>query len=322
MKKICVLVCATALLGVVSEPLTAQSIPQAPNISDADVLPDSNGDGPHPAIMTTDYSLPNHVLYFPANLSAFSTNGTGKKLGVFVWGNGGCMANGASARHHLAQIASYGYLVIAPGEILSGPNAIGPAPRREIGPDGKYPPVPTSSADVIAGLDWALAENEREGSAFFGLIDANMVAVGGHSCGGLQALELAADPRVKTVMIHNSGVYNEGFSRVSGMNLQKSILDTLHTPVLYVLGGPSDIAFPNGSDDVARINHVPVFLASSNVGHGGTFQRENGGAVGSVSVDWLEWQLRGDLTAARTFTGDNCRLCQSSEWTVTRKMID
>ena len=51
----------------------------------------------------------------------------------------------------------------------------------------------------------------------------------------------------------------------------------LHTPIAYILGGPTDIAYPNGMDDFARIEHVPVFAGNLPVGHGGTFRVPNGG---------------------------------------------
>jgi hypothetical protein len=46
-----------------------------------------------------------------------------------------------------------------------------------------------------------------------------------------------------------------------------------------------------------------------------------GGAVAHVAVDWLEWQLKGDRTAARTFVGENCRLCNGTDWSIERKGI-
>ncbi len=310
------------LAALAAFPAFAQTAPApaAPQGPPPDLSPDSRGTGPFPAIKEADPALPDHVVYRPEDLGALGT----LKLGVVVWGNGGCAADGASARHHLAQLASYGYLVIAPGTIRSGPGA----PPRETGarrgPDtsGKLPPVATSFEDVRAGIDWALAENARAGSRYHGRIDPAMIAVGGHSCGGLQALQLAGDPRVRTVLVHNSGIFADGSNPISGLTVDKSLLGTLHTPVLYVLGGPSDIAYPNGTDDVRLISKVPVFLASSNVGHGGTFRQPNGGAVGMVSVAWLQWQLRGDAAAGRMFTGKNCTLCTDSTWTVARKGIE
>lgn len=313
---------ALALLVALATPAFAQQAPApaAPQGPPPDLSPDSRGTGPYTAIKEVDPSLPRHVVYRPENLGALG----GVKLGVVVWGNGGCAADGASARHHLAQLASYGYLVIAPGTIRSGPGAPPRDPSERRGPDasGKLPPVATTFEDVRAGIDWALAENARPGSRYHGRIDPAMIAVGGHSCGGLQALQLAGDPRVRTVLVHNSGIFADGSNPISGLTVDKSLLKTLHTPVLYVLGGPSDVAYPNGTDDVRLISNVPVFLANSNVGHGGTFRQPNGGAVGVVSVAWLQWQLRGDAVAARTFTGANCTLCTDSTWTIERKRIE
>ncbi|MGZ3363809.1 MAG: hypothetical protein ACXWKY_03780, partial [Caulobacteraceae bacterium] len=151
-----------------------------------------------------------------------------------------------------------------------------------------------------------------------GKVATKLLAVSGHSCGGLQAIEIAADPRIKAVVINNSGVFNAG-APIPGMSVSKDMLKKFHTPVIYILGGPTDIAWANGTDDYERIQGVPAVLASLPVGHGGTFSKPMGGAVAHVVVDWLDWQLKGDKTAARTFMGDNCRLCSGTEWTVRRK---
>lgn len=304
-------IAAALALSVVASPVAAQE-----QASTYDELPVGPGTGAYPAVMTQETSLPAHVIYRPAELAR------AKELGVVVWGNGGCSADGASARQHLIEIASHGYIVIAPGEIMSGPGAT--AKREPGAPDtsGQLPPVATTSADVKAGLDWALAENARKGSALHGRIDTTALAVAGHSCGGLQALELAPDPRIRTVLVHNSGVFTDGTNPIRGISVNKAMLEKLHTPVLYVLGGPEDIAFPNGTDDFRRIAKVPAALVQLPVGHGGTFRMANGGAVAALSVDWLEWQLRGDRTAARSFTGSNCRLCVVPTWTIEKKGID
>lgn len=278
-------------------------------------VPDTAGDGPYPAVIETDPALPGHVIYRPADLSPFG----GGKLPVLVWGNGGCVDDGTAHRLHLAQIASYGYLVVAVGEWRSGPGATAPRVQQRIPSGGGLPPAATSAADVKAGLNWALAEDTRADSRFRGRIARDALAVAGHSCGGLQALQVAADPRIRTVLIHNSGVYNSGPSSIPGISVSKEMLEDLHTPVIYILGGPTDIAYPNGTDDFARLHKVPAVLANLPVGHGGTFSQPMGGAVASVAIDWLEWQLKGDNVAARTFLGENCRLCTGSDWTIERK---
>lgn len=280
-----------------------------------DKVPDTAGDGPYPAIIETDPALPAHVIYRPADLSVFE----GGKMPVLAWGNGGCVDDGTAHRLHLAQIASYGYLVVAAGEWRSGPGAKAPHVPQRLPQEGGLPPAATSAVDVKAGLDWALAENAREGSRFHGRIAADKLAVAGHSCGGLQALQVATDPRIRTALIHNSGVFNSGVSSIPGMAVSKAMLVDLHAPIIYILGGPGDIAHPNGTDDFDRLQGIPAVLADLPVGHGGTFSQPMGGAVAHVAVDWLEWQLKGDAVAARTFLGANCRLCSGSDWTIKRK---
>lgn len=285
-----------------------------------DAMPDTPGTGPYPAIKEIDPHFPDHVVYRPRDLKALG----GQKLGILVWGNGGCRSDGARQRLHLEEIASHGYLVIAPGRVESGPGTLArteqDAPRADNG--APTAPVKTTPAQVAAGIDMALAENARNASPYRGLIDPAQIAVSGTSCGGLQALMVAGDPRVKAVIVHNSGVFKDGSNPIKGVTVDKSLLLTLHTPVIYILGGPNDVAFPNGSDDFDKIDHVPAFLASIDVGHGGTFREPNGGAAASVAVDWLGWQLRGDKTAARRFVGTPCGLCQEAGWTVRRKKIE
>jgi len=56
------------------------------------------------------------VVYQPRDLSLVKG-----KLGVYIWGNGGCGYDATSARFHLIEIASHGHVAMAPGEIESGP---------------------------------------------------------------------------------------------------------------------------------------------------------------------------------------------------------
>ena len=310
-------VAALALAGTANAQEDGETVQQL--MERMNSVPDTPGDGPFPSTIELDSGLPGFVVYRPANLDAIGPDG----LGVFVWGNGGCAADGTSSRMHLSQIASYGYLVIAPGGWRSGPNRReDAAPPRSAGPDGQLPPSPTSSAQLTQALDWALAENARAGSKYNGLVDENALAAGGFSCGGVQALTVAGDPRLDTVVVQNSGLLPEGAPRLGGMELGKDGLRALHTPVIYLDGGPSDIAFENGLDDYRRIDHVPVFWINNTVtGHGGTYHEPMGGKNASIVVDWLEWQLRGDRSAARTFTGANCRLCTDKEITIEAKNL-
>ena len=287
-------------------------------VAENNKLPDPSGTGRFPALKEEAPSLPNHVVYRPANLAALGAT----KLGVIAWGNGGCSSDGASSRFHLLELASHGYLVIASGRILSGPGAP-PAAAPATAQAGQPARPRTAASDLTDALDWAVAENARPGGQYFGRIDTGAIALSGWSCGGLQALRVATDPRVRTVVMHNTGVLNDGpNTTIPGMDLTKEALANFHTPVIYIMGGPSDIAYANGMDDFARIAHVPVAIANLPVGHGGTFQEPNGGAAASVAVSWLDWQLRGDAAAARRFVGDDCGLCRDSSWQFERKNLE
>ncbi|MCL6249698.1 hypothetical protein M3P36_01360 [Altererythrobacter sp. KTW20L] len=321
LKRLILPVAALAMVADLAGPALSQDGPPDPAAMRAAAeernrIPNTPGDGPYPATVEEDPSLPGHVIYRPADLTPFG----GGKLPVVVWGNGGCADDGTAHRFHLAQIASYGYLVVAAGHWRSGPGAThGPAPQRAPEPGGGLPPPATTAADVIAGLDWAIAQGRDPESRFHGRVDARRAAVAGHSCGGLQAIEVAADPRIDTVLIHNSGIYNDQNSPIRGYSVSKDMLRNFHQPVIYILGGPGDVAYPNGTDDFARVSNVPIVLADLPVGHGGTYSQPMGGAVAHVAVDWLEWQLRGDEVAGRTFLGDNCRLCAGTDWTIEHK---
>ena len=278
--------------------------------------PDTPGTGLFAAMKEEVASLPRHVVYRPKDLAALGRT----KLGVVAWGNGGCSEDGASSRFHLLEIASHGYLVIASGRILSGPGAPPREPRPAAQP-GQIQPPRTQPSDLTEAVDWALAENQRSGSPYFGRIDPALVAYSGWSCGGLQALQVAKDPRVKTLVLHNTGVFNEGRSAIPGMDVRKDVLSTLHTPAIYILGGPKDIAFDNGMDDFKRIAHVPVAVANLPVGHGGTFNEPSGGAAASVAVSWLDWQLRDDVQSGKRFVGEDCGLCKDAQWSFERKQF-
>jgi len=317
-----VVTACVSTLAAAQQPAQPQAPPQVDRAAlerqaEINKRPDTPGTGRFPAMKEEIASLPRHVVYRPRDLGALGRT----KLGVVAWGNGGCSDDAASSRFHLLEIASHGYLVVASGRILSGPGAP-PREPRPATPPGQIAPPRTQVSDLTDAVDWALAENTRAGSPYFGRIDPAQIAYSGWSCGGLQAVQVAKDPRVKTLVIHNSGVLSDGpGSTIPGMNVGKEILQTLHTPVIYIQGGPTDIAYANGMDDFTRITHVPAAIANLPVGHGGTFNEPNGGAAASVAVSWLNWQLRGDAQSAKRFVGEDCGLCKDPQWSLQRKQF-
>jgi hypothetical protein len=130
------------------------------------------------------------------------------------------------------------------------------------------------------------------------------------SCGGLMSYGVAADPRVTTVGIWNSGLREP----------DQKLLDSVHGSVIIITGGESDMAYPNGKRDFNDLpKQIPVFYGVyPSVGHGGTYNQDNGGPFGTVAVAWLKWQLLGDKSAAAKgyFVGRDCTLCKDATWQV------
>ena len=284
---------------------TGQDKPTASSETASRTIEDG-GTGKYKAIMASDASLPTHTAFRPNDLGQFR----GKlKLPIVAWGNGACANSPWEHVNFLSEIASHGYLVVA----------IGPMPEEgQKGASGG----PTKSPLLIDAIDWAIAQNADKASQYYQKLDTNKIVVAGMSCGGLQALEVATDPRISTVIICNSGLFtNPGTARRGMPNVGKDQLARLHTPVLYILGGEKDIAYKNGMDDVQRINHVPIFAANLDVGHGGTYSKPHGGEFAKVAVSWLQWQLRKDEEAAKMFVGNPSGLANREGWKVEKKNI-
>ena len=275
-------------------------------------VPDITGSGKYPALKEVDPGLSGQVIYRPADLEALGE----QKLGIYAFGNGACSDDAAHTRLHLLEVASHGYLAIVPGAVYSGPDKVSrPAHLPEPGPDS----VLTTHKQLGEAITWALAENRNPESPYFGRIDDNAIAVSGFSCGGLQALFNARDPRVNTVVMMNSGLFPEGETVMAGMTADKTLLEDLHTPIIYILGGETDIAYEAGMHDYSVIAQVPAAVVNINKGHGGTYWEENGGAAARVTVHWLDWQLRGNEQAGKQFSGQGCGLCIDPEWQISTK---
>src|SRR5579872_6518162 len=178
----------------------------------------TTGSGPYKAVMEMDAGLPDHTVYRPEDLSAL--NGT--HLPLVVWGNGACVNAGNSFSNFLTDISSYGFLVVALGPIVeraaTGPAQppAGPAPSRQPAIQQptdttqlprNLPPAATHPSQMIDAIKWASAENDRAGSKYYQHLNTDKIAVMGQSCGGVQAIEVAADPRVTTAVIWNSGLF-------------------------------------------------------------------------------------------------------------------
>lgn len=263
---------------------------------------EDGGTGAYKAIMKEDFSLPEHTIFVPQDLSAFDKK---NPLPVLVWGNGACANSPHEHINFLNEIASHGYIVLATGVIpMDGEWYRGPMSRTE---------------QQVESMDWAIAQNADPASPYYQKIDVKNICVAGMSCGGLQTLYNCADPRIKTLMVCNSGLFNQQNANqaVGGMPMPpKDKLKEIHTSIMYMLGGESDIAYGNGMDDFKRIEHVPACATNLPVGHGGTYAQPHGGEYSIVALAWLDWQLKGDKKASKMFVGKNCDLLKRKDWSI------
>ncbi len=263
---------------------------------------EDGGTGAYKAVMKEEPTLPAHTVFAPKDLSAFSKK---KGLPVLVWGNGACTDSPWEHYKFLNEIASHGYLVIATGYI----------PMEE----KPYRGPMSTTEQQIASIDWAIAQNADPQSPYYQKIDVKHICAAGMSCGGLQTLYNCADKRITALMICNSGLFNQqnAHQAVGGMPMPpKEKLEEIHTPIIYILGGETDIAYGNGMDDFHRIKHVPACAVNYPVGHGGTYRQPHGGEFTVPALAWLDWQLKGDSKAARMFKGNSPLLLQRKGWTL------
>ncbi len=237
-------------------------------------VPDLGGSGPFKAVAVREKSLPDFTVYHPQNM-AHAVRRSGGKLPVLIFANGGCMDTSVGYENMLTEVASHGYIVVAIGEMQQYQGE-----RRE---------QQTPSTMVARAMDWICSQTQDAHSPYYNMADTERMAAAGHSCGGAQVLANAADKRLKTYLILNAGM---GHMEMAGASSKS--LKNLHAPVLYLTGGPSDVAYQNAKIDYESIRKVPaVWADNTKSGHGGTYNQEHGGANARMVLNWLEWQLRG-----------------------------
>ena len=257
---------------------------------------DSSGSGPHEVIVETRCAagIDMGTIYRPADL------GGAEKYPIFVWGNGGCSQNGLSNRAALSEIASHGYFVVADGTPGRGGANI-PMAQGDMSGMG---------ARLIGYIDWAIAENGNPSSPYYQSLDTSRISSNGFSCGGLMAIGTVGDPRITTW-----GVTSSGMARVDD-----SFYDLVHTPVLFVEGGPGDVAYEGGKRGYENISQldVPAMWFDKDIGHGGDLGQANGGQFTRIILAWLNWWLKDDESATGKgfLVGADCPYCSDSSWEV------
>jgi hypothetical protein len=241
----------------------------------------------------TDSGINQGTIFRPTDL------GGTEKYPIYVWGEGGCSENGFSNTAAMGEIASHGYFVIADGT----PNGSASRTMDSSNPAGM-------GAPLLAYISWAIAENGKSCSPYYQSLDTTKIAANGFSCGGLMSEGTAGDSRMTTWGLNSSGLFSA----------DPTFYATIHTPVLIVLGGSSDIAYQNGERDYTNISAlgIPIMLFSKQLGHGGDLFSAHGGDFTKIDLAWLNWRLKNDETATGKglLVGSACTYCSDSAWEV------
>jgi hypothetical protein len=248
----------------------------------------ASGTGPHDVIIETngDAGIRCGTIYRPADLGGSET------YPIFVWGEGGCSQDGYSNRAAMAEIASWGYFVVADGT----PGQQGACEGRQNG------------AALLDYITWATAENNKPCSAYYHSLQSNKIAADGFSCGGLMAENVAGDERFSAIGITSSGL----------MGANNNLWDSMHAPFKIMNGGSSDVAYQNGLNDYEAISSrgIPIlYFSKSSAGHGGDLGQGRG-EFNLVNLAWLNWQLKGDegATGKAFLIGPTCQFCDDPGW--------
>jgi hypothetical protein len=226
-----------------------------------------------------------YTVYRPAELAP-----GGAKNPIVGWMSGG--STSPSRYPLLPHLATHGFVVVASNTV--------PAIGEEI----------ELGKEIIAGIDWMLAENGASGSAFFDKLDATKIASMGYSMGALATTTIAGDPRLTTTV------------HISGGNMVTDRIKMLHAPAAFICG-PSgdDIAGAACATDFEAAV-TPVFYGVFNGGdHLGVLTAPYAARIQIVVTGWLRWQLMSDASLKPMFVGDQCTVCNDTNWTVMQKAL-
>jgi len=241
-----------------------------------------------------------HTLYRPQQLELFEAD----SIPVVVWANGACRESNYGFLFISTMVSSHGFIVIANGAFDAPAITGGPV-------------VPKNQIDA---MDWLASDEGQE--QLQGRADLTKIALAGQSCGGLEALIAGVDPRTKTILAFNTGFFED-----CTLGYCRDELENLHTPVLYVSGGPSDAAYEN---TIANYNltQTPAYFAEHKyAGHSGLLYgiREGQGDTTLLTqaertyVNWLDFILNGNQASRAYFFGENCDLCTHDDWNIMSK---
>lgn len=252
-----------------SAPAAAQDAPAWPSVTDFDA--------PGPFAITHERNVGPDGAYDivrPAQLGE-----AGRKHPIVSWNNG-TLYQIDRYQDLLDHWASHGFVVI-----------------------GGHTNSTAGGAVHEAAIEWIVAENEREGSAYFGMLDPSRIGASGHSQGG--GATITAGAGIPSPMGIVTTMPLMPISRFEPAHLEQQPV-----PMLIVSATEderaneiADQALSVVTTELVDAQFVGVHADAMNPGiHGAT-------------VAWLRYQLMGDERARVEFyPAGACGLCDDSRW--------
>lgn len=244
-------------------------------------------------------TLPGYRVYRPADLDA-----TGARIPVIVWANGGCVRFDSIWAPLLERWAAAGFFVVAIASSRPG-----------------LPDVSTAE-DQAAAIDWAVQQNKKGAGPYAGHLDVKRVVAAGNSCGGITSLRLASqDDRVRAAFVLSGSSVGPGASREAAA----AIMNDVHVPVGFAVGGPEDIAASQADQDYDVLPAgVPGYVAHRSAGDYPTVSTTASilDEVAEISVRFIDLALYGTKGSKRELLEDPCPPCAPGTWSVTAKHLD
>jgi hypothetical protein len=237
----------------------------------------------------------NYTIYHPSELAP-----GGAKNPIVAWTSGG--ATDHSWYTLLPHLASHGFVVISSNTI--------PGIGAEV----------ALGEEMLAGIDWLIAETARAGSAFEGKLDTTKIAATGYSMGSLATFTIAMDERLTTTV------------HISGGNMAPERINNLRKPAAFICGIPGDAncGLIDTTCDIAGANcaldfegaTTPVFYATFESGHLGVMTPPYQEQIAGMTTEWLRFHLMSDPTRALSFIGADCAYCSNADWEVKQKNLE
>jgi predicted dienelactone hydrolase len=251
--------------------------------------------------VTTDFVKDQPVFHVthPTDLAQ-----PGGLLPVVVWANGGCFRSDFTWMPLFERWASAGFVVLT---LTGGDNQDDIAAMLQT----------TTKAEHKALVDWVTKANDS--GPYAGKLDLKRIVVAGNSCGGVTALETAAeDKRLAAVFVLS------GSSAVGSVNTQ--VMKAINIPVGYVVGGSDDIAGANAEGDYAAMTDgVPAMIVHRSSGDHMTVSTDEKvlPQVAELALNWMDLALYGTKGAYEALTSANvCEHCNAGEWKLESKHLE